>query len=131
MLCAVDFASAQSEVQSPKPGSPLRVALMDAIREAVEPELEQQVVFKVDHLAVKDGWAFMRGAPQKPDGGSVNYRKTKYQSAIDEGMFDDNICALLKKKDGRWTVVEFALGSTDVPWIPWPKQHRAPQDIFE
>lgn len=130
LLGAINFATAQSEIQTPQPGSALRVALMDGIRAAVEPELEQQVVFKVDHLAVKNGWAFMRGVPQKPDGTAVNYKQTKYQAAISEGMFDNNICALLQKRSGQWTVVDFVLGATDVPWIPWAKQYGAPQDIF-
>lgn len=49
LFCSAD---AQSEVQSPKAGSPLRAALIDAIRTAMEPELEEQMSFKVDHLAV-------------------------------------------------------------------------------
>lgn len=132
LLCAAQVASAQSETETPAPGSPLRVALMDAVRTAVEPELEQHVVFKIDQLKVKNGWAFMRGVPQLPDGGAVDYKKTKYQAAIREGMFDNNICALIHKKtNGEWWVVEFKLGSTDVPWVTWPAQYKAPKSIFE
>lgn len=132
LFCASHLAAAQSEVLTPNPGSPLRVALMDAVRMAVEPELKQNVVFKIDHLRVENDWAFMRGVPQKPDGGPIDYKQTKYQAAIREGMFDNNICALIHKKaNGEWRVVDFALGATDVPWVGWADQHGAPKTIFE
>lgn len=130
LLLTVVAASAQ-EVTTPAPGSEERTALMDALRESVEPELEQQVIFKIDSLKVSDGWAFMRGVPQKKGGGKINYNDTKYAEAVAEGMFDNNICALFRDKGGEWTVVEFVLGATDVPYVGWAEEFDAPAAIFK
>jgi hypothetical protein len=115
---------------TPEKGSVERKAITDALRVPVEKKLKQSVVFNIDHLKVQDDWAFMLGAPRKPGGGRLDYRKTAYAEAEREGMFDDNISALLHKVRGRWTVVKYVLGATDVPYIGWDEQYRAPSGIF-
>ena len=72
----------------------------------------------------------MLGAPRKPGGGRLDYSKTAYAEAEREGLLDDNISALLHKVRGRWTVVKYVLGATDVPYIGWDEQYRAPSGIF-
>ena len=74
-------AFAQTAVYTPKPGSPERKQIMDALRAPVEAALKKSVEFKVDHLKVKNGWAFMRGVPKQPGGKKMNYKGTEYQSA--------------------------------------------------
>lgn len=129
MMCVM--ASAQTNAYTPEPGSIERKAIMDSLRLPLEKELKQKIVFKVDHLKVKDGWAFMRGVPQQPDGKKVNYKNTPYQEAINDGIFDDWICALLHKEGGKWKVTIYTLGATDVPYIGWDKEFNAPSSIFD
>jgi hypothetical protein len=46
-------------------------------------------------------------------------------------MFDgDATAALLKKRDGKWKVLQFTIGPTDVPWGCWWKEFKAPKEIF-
>lgn len=115
---------------TPEKGSAERKAITDALRVPVEKKLKQSVVFNIDHLKVQDGWAFMLGEPRKPGGGRLDYSKTSYAEAERLGMFDDNISALLHKVRGRWTVVKYVIGATDVPYIGWDEQYRAPSGIF-
>jgi hypothetical protein len=132
LFCLVTFAaSLTAQTSTPKVGSPERKALMDALRVPVTVDLKQPVIFKVDRLKVLDRWAFVGGAPLKPDGGEVNYRGTRYQELIDEGAFDGGIFALLRKTKGEWTVVRYAIGATDVPYVDWPRETGAPAVIFE
>jgi hypothetical protein len=126
-LCSFTFAQAYT----PKTGSVERKALMDALRLPVEKELGKKVAFKIDHLKVQDDWAFMRGIPQQPNGKAMDYQGTSHQEAIKEGMFDDGICALLKKQDDKWTVVIYQIGATDVPWVSWNEEYKAPATIFK
>ena len=126
LLCA-STAVAQ---YTPEKGSAERKAITDALRVPVEKKVKQSVVFNIDHLKVQNDWAFMLGAPRRPGGGRLNYSKTAYAEAERLGMFDDNICALLHKVRGRWTVVKYVLGATDVPYIGWDEQYRAPSGIF-
>jgi hypothetical protein len=96
----------------------------------VQNKLKKDVIFKIDHLKVKDGWAFMRGVPQQPGGVAMDYRGTVYAQAQKDGVFDDWICALLRKRNGKWQVVRYVIGATDVAWEGWDRQYRAPKAIF-
>ena len=81
---------------TPEKGSAERKAITGALRVKEEKKVKQSVVFKIDHLKVQDDWAFLFGAPRRPDGGKLNYSKTPYAEAQRAGMFDDNIIALLQ-----------------------------------
>ena len=133
LLLAV-FASATVLAQrgptEPPRGSLERKAIMDALRAAVLPQLKQNVIFEVSHLQVQDGYAFLIGVPRRADGTAIDYRGTKYQEAINEGMFDDWIYALLARVDGRWRTLDFGIGATDVAWLELIGKHGAPHAIF-
>ena len=131
-LMLLALASSYAETMfTPEPGSPLRKTLMNSLRQPIMAILNQSVVFKVDWLQVKDGWAFMRGRPFQPNGSPVDYSNTPYQEAIYAGLFDDWFCALLQQEQkDEWKVVVYAIGATDVVYEPWPKEHGAPREIF-
>lgn len=128
LLCSL-FASADAFAQAahtPKPGSSERAAIMDAIRGPAQKELKQTVIFNVDRLRVAGDWAYARVSPARPDGGELDYSKTKFQKQIDLGAFDPQGEALLfRESNGDWTVVEWAFGSTDVPSAGWSSKHGA------
>lgn len=124
-------AVAQDQPHTPKPGARERQAIVAALRPPVERELKRKVVFKIEHLRVRGDWAFLRGVPQQPGGGAMNYRGTGYQAAIDAGAFDDGIVALLRRRGGKWRVVRYVIGATDVPYAEWDKEYNAPPAIFQ
>ena len=140
MLCASSVlaqgggslnAGAAAIPHVPEKGSAERKAIVDALRGPVTKQLKQPVIFKIDHLKVQDNWAFLNGRPQNPDGSAFDYTNTVYQDAVDAGAFDDGIVALLRKVKGKWTVVQYVIGATDVPYVDWDKKYRAPKGIFE
>lgn len=106
---------------------------MDAIREPAEKELKQKVIFNVDRLRVAGNWAYAKVLPTGPKGDPVDYSKTKFQKLIDLGAFDPQGEALLLREDnGDWTVIEWVLGSTDVPSAGWPSKHSTlPESLFQ
>jgi hypothetical protein len=120
----------QAQTTTPKPGSPERKALMDALRSPVEAELKRNVVFKVNALKVQGDWAFMRGVPQLPNGAPMDYRASHYQAQINDGPFEDWICALWKRQGSRWRVVRYHIGATDVVYSGWDREFGAPSAIF-
>ena len=129
LFAAAGVVSAQ-ETNTPAPGSAERKAIADALRAPVEKELKQKVVFKIDHLKVSGDWAFLRGVPQRPGGGKVDYNATPYRQRIEDGVFDDWICALLRKRAGKWQVVKYVIGATDVVYEGWDEEYKAPSSIF-
>lgn len=114
----------------PEKGSPERKAIVDALRAPVEKQLKLSVIFKIDHLKVHNNWAFLNGRPQSSDGSAIDYTNTVYRDAVDSGAFDDGIVALLRKVNNKWTVVQYVIGATDVPYVDWDKKYRAPKGIF-
>lgn len=116
-------------VKTPPVGSPERKAIMDALRVPVEADLRQPVIFKVLFLRANSQWACLNATPLRPDSTRLDYRKTRYQEQIREGMFEDNVAALLKKMAGRWTVVTFHIGHTDAIWMGWDREFGAPSSI--
>lgn len=131
LLTIAVSALAQQQPYSPKRGDPVRQALLDALRAPVEKKLKRQIVFKVDHLKVQDGWAFLRGVPQQPGGRKMDYSGTVYERLQKDGVFDDWICALFKKSRGEWRVVKYVIGATDVVYEGWGKEYGAPAAIFK
>ena len=131
-LALAAISTAQSSVQTPKPGTALRKAVLDGLRPSVEKDLKQKVIFKVDAMRVYKGWAFVHVHPIKPNGKPIDFRKTKYAEALEAGMFDgDSTYALLKQSGSKWVVKEFAIGPTDVVWSNWMgAPHHPPKQIF-
>lgn len=128
------FASFSSgvaqSVYTPEKGSAERKAILDALRVPVEKELKQKIVFATEHFKVSGAWAFLGGDPQSSNDGKPDYRGTPYQEAIDADMFDNNFFAILKKSGGKWKVVHYAIGCTDVCYADWWSRYKAPKAIF-
>ena len=121
---------AQNRTALYEPKGPERKAILDALRALVEKELMKNVVFRVGYLQVKDGWAFLAGKPQQPNGKPMDYRDTPHQKDIEAGVFDDGIHALMRLEDGRWRVVKYEIGATDAVFEGWDRLYHAPKEIF-
>lgn len=130
VLTIFAFTSFAQKTYTPAKGSAERTAIMNALRVPVEKKLKKKAIFAVNNFNVQGNWAFLDGTPQKPDGSEMDYRGTEYQEAIDAGMFDSNVFALLKKTGGKWKVVTYQIGCTDVCYLPWAKDYKAPKAIF-
>jgi hypothetical protein len=127
VLASADFAQ---KVYTPEKGSPERTAILNALRVPVEKQLKQKISFNVENFNVQGAWAFLSGAPQSANGGAPNYKNTPYEEAEDSGAFDNNFFALVKKTGGKWKVVTFSIGCTDVCYATWWKDYKAPKTIF-
>jgi hypothetical protein len=125
------YVWAQDQPYTPERGTAERQTITDVLRVPVQKQLKKKVIFKIGRLKVQDGWAFLLGIPQQQDGSPMEYRGTVYQDAIDAGAFDDWICALLRKHEGKWQVVTYVIGATDVPYVEWDKKYHAPLAIFK
>jgi len=128
LLCACSgFAQT---VYTPEKGSPERKAILDTLRVPIERELKQNIVFAPGTFNVLGNWAFMFGTIQTPEGGQPDFSRTKYAQAQRDGFFDNNFQALLKRTAGKWSVVKYQIGCTDVCYTEWWKQYRAPKAVF-
>ncbi len=115
---------------TPSKDSLERKTILNALRLPVERELKQQIQFSIQHFKVQGNWAFVNGEPLNKSNGKPDYRNTRYQQAIEDGIFDNNFQALLKKTNGKWKVVTYQIGCTDVCWFGWDEEYKAPKTIF-
>lgn len=124
-------AAFSQKVYTPEKGSAERAAILNALRVPVEKELKQKITFNVETFNVQGNWAFLSGEPLNADGnGRPNYKNTPYAEAVEAGAFDNNYFALLKKTGGKWKVVSYAIGCTDVCYAGWWKDYKAPKAVF-
>lgn len=104
----------------PARGTALRADLMDAIRPFAEYDLGAPVEFVVIELLVEDDLAFARVRAQRPGGGAIDMEATPLvtRRGVPSDLIDGpRIEAFLGRTAGRWHIVEYVVGSTDVWWF--------------
>jgi hypothetical protein len=129
-FCAIVASAAHAQrVYTPAAGSPERTEIMDVLRVPAERDLKQSVIFRVQHLKISGDWAFARVVPLQPNGRDIDYRRTKYREQDEEGMFDGEAEALLRKRGGEWQLLEYRFGATDTEVDIWQEKYGFPQAI--
>ena len=115
---------------TPPRGSPLRAELMDTMRPIAMAEIGGPIEFEVNDLRVMQNWAYAAVRPQRPGGGQIDWRRTKFRDAFESDTMSDLMLALLYHDGRGWRVVEQAIGPTDVVWEEWRVTHRLPRQLF-
>ncbi len=124
-VASIAFAS---EIYSPERGTSERKNVLNAIRPLVEARVGPPVEFVVDRLRIYQDWSFVVVTPQRPDGGEIDLNDRNYHL----GEFQDGLhtYALLKFSYGRWNIVDYAIGPTDVFWEGDPLYKQFPRDFI-
>ena len=89
-----------------------RKAVLDALRPAVESKLGPNVEFVVQVIRVEDDWAFVMADPQRKGGNAINGRQVFGEDF--DNMDGVRVDAVLQLQNGRWEVVDYGIGATDV-----------------
>lgn len=119
LLCVSVTAKADT-VHTPKTGSTERKAILDALRKPVQKRVGQKVIFVVNHLRVKDGWAFFAGSARKAN-----------NKDIGEKYLWGETSALLRRSGKSWTVLHWGFATdTSIMEECKSKYPRAPRAIF-
>ncbi len=119
-------AVADTRFSTPKMGSAERKAVLDAARVPVEKDLGQGIVFQVKTLRVTPEWAFVYGAPQRPDGKPIDSSKSIYAQDVKDGTFGGEAAVLLAREGAGWRLVTYSVGFGDVVWDSWDEEFGAP-----
>lgn len=108
----IAFRAALLVLIAAPPATADRKAVLDALRPRVEAKLGPNVEFVVAHLRIEDGWAFVIVDPQRKGGKPID------GWAIFGEHFDNmdglRTEAILRRTKGRWRVVDWGIGATDV-----------------
>jgi hypothetical protein len=96
----------------PQAGSPLRKAILDALRPTVEARLKTHVEFTVQVIRAERGWAFVIADPRHRGGKAINGNAIFGEDF--SNMDGLRVDAVLRLQRGKWRVVDHAIGATDV-----------------
>jgi tetratricopeptide (TPR) repeat protein len=129
-VLVVCWPQRSAQAWDPQRGSPVRTAILDSIRKPVERDLGPPILLIVTAINVEGPWAFASVKATRPNG-PLDWSRTKFARAMSGGAMSDSILVLLRGGDTQWTVIEYALGPTDVPWVEWVGKHRVAQRVFE
>lgn len=83
-----------------------RTQMLDLLRVSVKNDIEQDVVFVVDHFLVSSTYAWMEGSVQRKDGKELRMPADHYACCHVEALF--------KKVKGKWILKENGAFSSDV-----------------
>jgi hypothetical protein len=89
-----------------------RRAILDALRPAVEARLGPRVEFVVHTINVAGGWAFVVADPRRKGGAAIDGRAVFGEDL--DNMDGLRVDAVLRRQPGGWTLVDHAIGATDV-----------------
>ena len=103
---------ADAQVRFPRPGTSERAAILDALRPAVEARLGPNVEFVVKELRTYRGWAFVMANPRRRGGREIEGAAYLGRDWYDLGGLETT--AVLQFRNGRWNLIESAIGATDV-----------------
>lgn len=131
-LLAIAVTAQAQKLVKPDTKNPLRKEVLNGLRPSIEKDLGQKVIFKVDTIRVYGDWAFVNVHPLQTNSKPIDFKKTKYKEALEQGMFDgSSTYALLKKSNKKWVVKTFVIGPTDVAWTVWMEEpYFAPKALF-
>ncbi|MEC5126007.1 hypothetical protein VSU19_04560 [Verrucomicrobiales bacterium BCK34] len=128
-LLLASETSLYAQATTPKAGTAERTAILDPVREPLQKAIGQKVIFVVDHMKMDGDWAFVIATPKTKNGGPISYVGTGFEDDANEA--DELTVALLRKKNGKWTLVEHAYFTTDVWWENlWENYENCPRSIF-
>ncbi len=83
-----------------------RTAMLDLLRTDIKNDLEQDVIFVVNHFKVSGTYAWMEGTVQRKDGKELRFPDDAYDCCHVEALF--------KKVNGAWVLKANGAFSTDV-----------------
>ena len=83
-----------------------RTAMLDLLRTDIKNDLEQDVIFVVNHFKVYGTYAWMEGTVQRKDGKELKFPDEAYDCCHVEALF--------KKINGSWVLKANGAFSTDV-----------------
>ena len=113
----------------PARGTAERSGVLDSVRPLVEVRVGPPVQFVVEWLRVAGPWAYVIVNPQRPGGAPIDVAGTTLEETA-EYMDGLRTYALLYHANGRWNVVDKAIGPTDAFWYGDPLYTRLPKGLM-
>jgi hypothetical protein len=132
LLSTVNPMTAQSASSIPSQvvDAAKRGAIVSASLAPAQKELGATLRLGVRSVASDGDWAFVLADLQDQNGAPFDYSKSPLAEQAKQGLVSHRYAALLRLRDGRWTVITDRVGPTDPAWLGWSDKYGAPKDLF-
>jgi len=128
LLIGATIGVSAQPVHEPARGTGERSEILNTVRPMLEARVGPPVEFVVNWMRSGNGWAFVELSPQRPGGGAIDLSQTTY--ARDAEYMDGLLTfALLRYQYGRWNLIDFVVGPTDVFWQGDPLYAQLPAGL--
>jgi hypothetical protein len=97
-----------------------RTAMLDLLREEVWKEINQEVVFVVNHLKVSGKYAWMEGTVFGKGGTPVELPEEEYDGCCYDCCHIESLFSL---QNGHWTIASYGLFSRDMWYLGLSSQY--------
>ena len=98
LLLTINHSLYAGDVFTPPKGDKLRTEILNAVRDPLEDHVHVEVIFRVEHLLVKDDWAFLMAEGRTKNDKPIDYKGTRLEHEAKN--FDEGVIALLRYKRG-------------------------------
>jgi hypothetical protein len=105
--------------------------ILDAALDVLERELGKPARLRVRRVNDAGGHAFVYAHILDRDGRLIDYTGTPFAEAASNGGKSFTYAALLGVRGERWTVLEHAVGPTDLAWQGWADRHQVSPALFD
>lgn len=119
-LASEVLATPTTTVTTPQPGSPVRKAILDAVRLPAQEAFGAPVEFIVERLKLSGTVAFVSAEGQRPGGAAIDLSDIPLVRDGDENVFSSRVEAFLRLSNGQWEVTAHAIDPTDIWWAGPP-----------
>jgi len=103
---------------------PKTVTLESTVNERLSAELGRSATFEPTRQTADRDFKYLCGKPLEVDGSPFDYQAAGSNQEYATSTSDDSFCALIKGDE----IVEFDLGSTDMPVFDWIEKYELDED---
>jgi len=132
--CATHEHKPQTETLNPKSVNPETMPLPNEDRSLsykLEDALGRPAKYEITHKKSQGPWTFLCGKPLEMNEQPFDYKNSKLNELYSDGLGDDSFCALMKGENDQLEVIEFDIGSNDMPALEWIETHDIPAEILD
>lgn len=134
MSCVVYDQEVATEASTPESGNPKNEQLPNieqSLSRKLKDALGRPARYEVIHRKSQGPWTFICGRPLEMNEKPFDYKNSKLSETYSQGLGDDSFCALMKGEKGQLEVIEFDIGSNDMPALEWIEAYEIPAEILD
>ena len=129
--CASADPGPSQELHAVDPASTEGKAMIDTATADAAKQLGKPVKIAVKKFNSAQGWAYLYGTIQEPDGSAIDLSDTPLAEAAANGGASNRFDGLFQASGSNWKLIDGGVGATSPMWEDWHKTYPStPVEMF-